>query len=92
MAAIFGQSANSSHSVVCASGIGCLKSLEGTSIVFGIGHHRVVGSLLHDSPIGGLLWKSSAFVVAGVGAWQCHSRIQGVSGTFAPSPMGVTPP
>ncbi len=58
VAALFGERANSGECDLRAVGVDCLEWLEGTSVVFGIGHHSVVESLLHDSPICGV-WRSS---------------------------------
>lgn len=68
MAAIFGQWADSGKCDLRALGAGGVEWLEGSSVVLGIGHDDVVGALLHDSPIGRVLWTSRPVVVAGVRA------------------------
>lgn len=67
----------------------CLERVAIPSDLLGIRHHCVVGALLHDSPIGGLLWTSRAVVVACVEASQCYSRVQGVRRTATESTMAV---
>ncbi len=44
VAALFGQCGNSGECHIRALGIDWLEWLEGTSVVFGIGHHSVVGA------------------------------------------------
>lgn len=70
---------------VCAIGNRRVKRMERSSSIPGSRHHRLVGSLLHDSPVRHLLWSCSAVVVARFRAWQCHRRVSGVSTDLAKS-------
>ncbi len=85
-----GCGADSGGIVVCAFGAGCLEWVEIASLVFGDGYHRVMGSLLHDSPIGSVLWTGSAFVVARVRTWECDGGSQRVQGDAAESTLALT--
>lgn len=75
LATIFGQWASSGNGFVHAIGAGCLEWVEIASFVSGTRHHRVVGALLYDSPIRGVLWSSCAFDVASARTWQCDGGI-----------------
>ena len=54
-----------------------LSGWKTSAFVSGARHDSVVGSLLHDSPISGLLWTSSAPVMASVRTWKCNGGKNG---------------
>lgn len=41
------------------------------SSVSGSRYHSLMGAILHDSLVGGVLWSCRALAVASPGAWQC---------------------
>lgn len=61
VAAIFSKCADSGECNICALGVGCLDWLERAPVVFGIRHHSVMGSLLHDLPVGHVLLAIEQF-------------------------------
>ena len=69
VAAIYGECADSSDRDLPAFSAGGIAGMAGTSIVLSVGHDGAVGSLLHDSPVGCVLWTGDSVVVAGVGTW-----------------------
>ena len=61
VATIFGECAGASERVVCPLGASGVERLAGAAIVFSPGHHRAVGSLLHDSCVSRVLWTCHPF-------------------------------
>ena len=85
MATVFRQSAGAGEPPVCALGDGGVKPLERSASVSGSRHHRVVAPVLHDSPVGRVLWSCRTLAMASLGAWQCDRRVSGVATVTAPS-------
>ena len=69
VAAFSEQSPAAGQSSVSTAGHDCLRWMEAS--VSGVGHHRFVESLLHDSPVSCVLWACCTVAVACLGAWQC---------------------
>lgn len=67
-ATVFGQWAGAGQPDVCAVGGGGVKWMEAPSPAYCPGHNGIVGSLLYDSPVGGVLWSCGSVLVASLGA------------------------